>query len=94
MTSVADLQCKLLNVSGKLSSWGITTFGHVSRELRKLQADLEALQADPNRQGPSHVELKIVERNMELNHREELLWKQKARIQWLAEGDKNTRSSG
>lgn len=41
--SVADLQCKLLNVSWRLLSWGITSFGHVRRELRKLQADLKTL---------------------------------------------------
>jgi hypothetical protein len=35
--------------------------------------------------------VKIVERLMELNHREEVMWRQWSRIQWLAEGDRNTR---
>ena len=41
--------------------------------------------------GPSHAEIKVVERIMELNHREEIMWKQRSRITWLTEGDRNTR---
>jgi hypothetical protein len=60
-------------------------------ELRKLAAELEQLQSDPHRSGPSHAELKIKETIVELNHREEILWWQWSRIMWLAEGDRNTR---
>ena len=28
---------------------------------------------------------------MELNHREEIMWKQRSKITWLTEGDRNTR---
>ena len=45
----------------------------------------------PNRSGPSHAELKIVEKLLELRHREEIMWKQRARIEWLRAGDKYTR---
>jgi hypothetical protein len=47
--------------------------------------------ASIERLAPSHEELKIVERLMELNQREEVMWRQRARIQWLAEGDRNSR---
>lgn len=61
------------------------------RELKDLYAELEQLRADPMRVGPSHAQCKVQERIVELNHREEIMWKQCSRIMWLAEGDKNTR---
>ena len=86
-----DLRRKLGEVSGHLQRWERTTFSSVRRELRKLAAEQERPQSDPLRVGPSHAELKIKERIMELNHREEIMWRQRSRIMWLAEGDRNTR---
>ena len=71
--------------------WDRNTFGHVRRELRKLKQELERLQSDPQRTGPTHAELKIKEKILELNHREEIMWKQCSRILWLSAGDRNTR---
>ena len=52
---------------------------------------VEKLQAEPSRLGPSHAEIKITDRIVELNHREEIMWQQRSRIRWLSVGDKNTR---
>ena len=45
----------------------------------------------PMRVGPSHAEIKIVARLVELDHREEIMWRERSRVQWLSEGNKNTR---
>ena len=87
-----DLQRKLKDVSGQLQRWERSSFGNVRWELHKLAAELERLQSDPRRVGPSHAELKIKECIVELNHREEILYRQWSRIMWLAEGDRNEHS--
>jgi hypothetical protein len=89
--SMHELENRLRDISGDLTAWGRDTFGSVRRETRDLRNRLEVLRGRPDRLRPSHEELKIVERLMELNHREEVMWRQRARIQWLAEGDRNYR---
>jgi hypothetical protein len=48
--------------------WGRRTFGRVRLELKRLKQELEKLQRDPHRMGSSHVEVKITDRIIELNH--------------------------
>jgi hypothetical protein len=75
--TLRELHNKLMSVAGGLSEWGIHTFGHVRRELKSLNEELDRLRSDTTRAGgPSHAEHKVVERIMELNHREEIMWKQ------------------
>ena len=55
-----------------------------------LKKELERLRGSPNRSGPSQVEVKINDGLIELYLREELMWRQRSRVQWLWEGDHNT----
>jgi hypothetical protein len=77
-------------VAGQLQGWGQNSFGHVRLELKQLKGELERFHADPNRDGPSHAKIKVSDRIVELNHREEIMWQQRSRVQWLKAGDKNT----
>ncbi|CAD6272130.1 unnamed protein product [Miscanthus lutarioriparius] len=80
----------MVSLSRHLSGWENSTFGNVKRGLKGMK-ELERLRSDPLRMGPSYEKIKIVDRLVELNHREEIMWKQRSRINRLAEGDKNTR---
>ena len=61
------------------------------REIKDLNRQLQQLRDDPARTGPVHVEIKICDRLVELYHREEIMWRQRSRLQWLTEGNRNTR---
>ena len=67
-TTVQELQRKLTAVTRKLDSWGRTIFDHVRLELKCLREELEKLQPDPSRTGPSHREIKITDKIVELSH--------------------------
>ncbi|KAE8785959.1 hypothetical protein D1007_40298 [Hordeum vulgare] len=88
--SVLEIRDKLQLMVAMLSGWGSTTFGSVRMELRKLRSRLGELREDPYRTSPSREEIKVEDRIVELRFREEVMWRQRARIQWLLEGDQNT----
>ena len=49
------------------------------------------LRADPLRVGPGPDEKRVQDRIVELSFREEVMMRQHARVQWLSEGDTNTK---
>ena len=73
-----------------LMGWGTDTFGAVWTEQRKLRKKLVEIREDIARITISHEEIKVEQRIIELRFREEVMWRQRARIQWLLEGDHNT----
>src|SRR3954470_7951193 len=85
--TVTELHAKLQNLSADLTAWDRTQFGNVRAEIQKLKSELQSLRAIPGRYAPMHVEVKIADRLVELFHREEILWRQRARLDWLAHGD-------
>jgi hypothetical protein len=89
--NVEELQAKLLSTTMALRGWGNSSFGVVRTELSRLRKKLQELRTDPRRSDPNYEEKKVEERIAELCYREEIMWRQRARIQWLTEGDKNTR---
>jgi archaellum component FlaC len=58
-------------ISKHLGGWETSTFGNVKRELKGLKEELERLRSNYPRLGPSHEEINIVYRIVELNHHED-----------------------
>ena len=74
-TTLEGLHRKLGAVSNSLRGWNNQSVGNVMWELKKLNLRLEYLRSKPMQTGPSHEEIKTVDRIVELNYREEIMWK-------------------
>ncbi|KAM0859925.1 hypothetical protein ACQ4PT_046881 [Festuca glaucescens] len=90
-SSASEVRGKLANLANDLGKWGLNTFGSVRKEIRKLKSELEHLRNLPGRVGPSHVDIKVNDNLIVLYHREEVMRRQRSRVQWLNEGDKNSK---
>jgi hypothetical protein len=90
-SNMEELREKLESLAGGCKRWDHDVFGEVRKELKSLHSRLTELREEPTRTGPSYEEIKTCDRIVELNHREEIMWCQRSRIQWLADGDNNTK---
>lgn len=90
-TNSMEMTEKLARLSGSLQAWGKDEFGCVVKEIKKLRETVDRLREAPGRRGPTREEIKAQDRLAELYHREEIMWRQRSRVLWLKEGDRNTR---
>jgi hypothetical protein len=89
---VATLQgtwSTLHRVATSLAQWSKDTFGSVRKKIQKLERRLKSLRLAP--WDSSDSEAKAIELELcELFEREEVMARQRSRVEWLKEGDRNT----
>jgi hypothetical protein len=89
-SDLGNVAVNLYGVMECLQSCSKKTVGSVSKRIEKLRKKLENI----NRGFPryNHDEKRNVERELDsLLEQEELYWRQRSRINWLKDGDRNTK---
>lgn len=92
---LTSLQHKLRVLRKALRTWNWEVFGDVHRRVDTDLADLVSLQHDISISGGSDAdyakECELQANLSESLRLQELFWKEKSRLRWLSEGDRNTR---
>jgi hypothetical protein len=88
MHDLGNINRGLDTVMKSLHNWGKRKFGNITRELSKLREKLANLQ---EASAPREEIRTVTDQMNEVLYREEMLWLQRSRIDWLREGDRNTK---
>jgi hypothetical protein len=74
-----------------INHWSMETFGSVRAEIKRLRAQLDMARSNAHREGTS-PEVRAIENQLhEVYEREEIMYRQRSRQEWLKTGDGNTR---
>jgi hypothetical protein len=86
-----DISNKLKKVFNNLHSWGQAKYGIIPRKINMLQRQLQQLKDTmPSKEDIIQIQLKEQELDDTLKL-EELWWAQRAKVNWLTHGDKNSK---
>ncbi|KAL9664215.1 hypothetical protein QQ045_019614 [Rhodiola kirilowii] len=82
---------KLEDCAQNLSGWNKSMFGRVQKRIAALKKELEYTKTEFRTEQVISKETQLQEELDEWFAREELMWRQRSRIEWLKEGDLNTK---
>jgi ribonuclease HI len=90
VNSSEDTYSKLNNTFNKVYQWGQTTYGNIPRQIKEPQIKIQNLKAKiPTKEEIEQT--KQLERRLDnLLQHEETWWAQRAKANWLQNGDKNS----
>ena len=74
-----------------LKAWSRDHFGNVQRSIKKLKDQLWRAEEDSVRSGVYNEVARLKSELLVLYDKEEKMWHQQSRIQWLQSGDQNTK---
>lgn len=86
-----QLMHKVTNVRKELAQWNKAVFGRIEQEIKQKRRLLQDLQNNVIYMEDVGKERELREDLECLLQREELMWAQKARSEWILKGDRNTR---
>jgi exonuclease III len=94
-THMFKFQQRLKNFKAFLKKWNRTTFGDIFLRKKEVENKLEDMQrtliGGSRTQDLAREEEKLLEELETCREQEEILWRQKSRVQWLKEGERNTK---
>ena len=86
---------KLSNVKRKIKVWNKIDFGHIFKEKEDLSVKLSSVQEPIQQEGYNESnresELAILTEMHDIISKKDKFWRQRSRINWLKDGDQNTK---
>ncbi|KAH0981179.1 hypothetical protein GBA52_008356 [Prunus armeniaca] len=75
----------------QLMQWQRSMFGTTKAEIQRVRSQLDVVWRQPNSENTTATYHLLMSQLDSLLSREEAFWKQRSKVSWLKEGDRNTR---